>query len=58
MFSLLGEEWFDDYWMNYNKISTVDSKGKTNTIRNLHDFVSYRKGDTSLIVPKHSGGNL
>jgi hypothetical protein len=58
MFSLLGEEWFDDYWINYNKISTVDSDGKTKTIRNLHDFVSYRNGDTTLIVPKRSGGYL
>ncbi len=58
MFSLLGEQWFDDYWMTYNKIPTVDSKGKTKTIRNLYDFVSYRKGDTGLIVPKCNGSNL
>jgi hypothetical protein len=57
MFSLLGENWFDDYWMNYNKISIVDVDGKTKTIRNLHDFVVYRKGDISLIVPKRGGGN-
>jgi hypothetical protein len=58
MFSVLGEKWFNDYWMNYNKISTVDSNGKTKTIRNLYDFVAYRKGDASLIVPKRSRGNL
>jgi hypothetical protein len=52
MFSLLGENWFDDYWMNYNKISVVDAAGQTRTIRNLHDFVVYRGGDASLIVSK------
>jgi hypothetical protein len=56
MFSLLGENWFDDYWMNYNKISIVGNDGKTETIRNLYDFVAYRKGDASLIVPKRTGG--
>ncbi|MEZ4662119.1 MAG: EcoRV family type II restriction endonuclease [Caldilineaceae bacterium] len=53
MFSQLGEAWFDDYWMNYGKITTVDPQtGKTKRIRNLYDFVKYRNGDTSLIVPK------
>lgn len=52
MFSRLGEDWFDDYWMNYNKISVVDEDGKTMKIRNLKEFVNYRQGDTSLIIPK------
>jgi hypothetical protein len=43
--------------MNYNKISIVGNDGKTETIRNLHDFVAYRKGDTSLIVSKRTGGH-
>jgi hypothetical protein len=55
MFSKLGEEWFDDYWKNYNKIIKPGSKGEK--IRNLYDFVSYRKGDIELIVPKRSGRN-
>jgi hypothetical protein len=53
MFSKLGEEWFDDYWKNYNKIVKSGSKGEK--IRNLLDFVSYRKGNTQLIVPKRPG---
>jgi hypothetical protein len=52
VFSALGEKWFDDYWMNYNKISIAKNNGKTEKIRNLEDFVKYRNGDISLIVPK------
>lgn len=56
MFSLLGEGWFDDYWSNYSKIRVRDSTGQMKPITNLVDFVQYRKGDTSLIVPKASPG--
>ena len=52
MFSDLGEEWFDDYWMNYDKITITEESGKTKQIRNLKDFVAYRGGDVELIVPK------
>ena len=52
MFSALGEEWFDDYWMNYGMITVKDASGETRVIRNLADFVRYRGGDTSQIVPK------
>jgi len=54
MFSNLGESWFDDYWMNYNKIIIPDNKGGTKKITSLSDFVEYRKGDSSLIVQKHN----
>jgi len=54
MFSMLGESWFDDYWMNYNSIKILDedNPGKTKTIVSLTDFVIYKKGDVSLIVAK------
>lgn len=52
MFSELGEDWFDDYWMNYGTITVKDSSGQTHTIRNLSDFVRYRGGDVSKVVPK------
>ena len=52
MFSRLGEKWFDDYWMNYGKITITDGNGKTKKITNLEDFITYRGGDTRLIVPK------
>jgi hypothetical protein len=54
VFSKLGEAWFDDYWMNYRKITIPDGKGGTKKISNLRDFVNYRRGDVSLIVPKHN----
>ena len=52
VFSRLGEKWFDDYWMNYGKITITDGNGKTKKITNLKDFITYRGGDTRLIVPK------
>jgi hypothetical protein len=51
MFSRLGEEWFDDYWMNYGKISIPSANGGTRKIADLADFVRYRRGDAALIVP-------
>ncbi len=52
MFSLLGEEWFDDYWMNYGKITVQDDAGITKKITNLNEFVVYRGGDKNLINPR------
>ena len=52
MFSELGEDWFDDYWMNYGNITIKDSSGETRTIRNLVDFVRYRGGDIEKVIPK------
>ena len=54
MFSQLGEERFDDYWMNFNKITVADGEGGPKKINNLMDFVRYRNGDTSKILPKNS----
>lgn len=54
MFSRLGEHWFDDYWMNYRKITVPDGKGGTKKISNLKEFVEYRHGDVNLIVPKRN----
>lgn len=54
MFSRLGESWFDDYWMNYKKITIPDGKGGTKKISSLKEFVEYRNGDISLIVPKRN----
>ncbi|WP_455647905.1 type II restriction endonuclease [Lonepinella koalarum] len=57
MFSRLGEEWFDDYWINYKKIKTKQSDGSHKTISNLKDFVMYRQGDVRLIVDKNNREN-
>lgn len=52
MFSKLGESWFDDYWMNYGKITVPNEAGSTKKIATLKDFVEYKKGDSSRIVAK------
>lgn len=56
MFSKLGEEWFDDYWINYKKIQ-IKRNNDYEKITNLKDFVLYRKGDINLIVNKNNGNN-
>ena len=45
MFSKLGESWFDDYWMNYDRIMVPNPEGGTKKITRLKDFVEYKKGD-------------
>lgn len=55
MFSKLGEHWFDEYWMNYKKITIQDGKGGTKKISTLREFVEYKNGDVSLVVGKRNG---
>ena len=52
MFANLGEEWFDDYWMNFGKITVKTESGDLKRITSLDEFVRYRGGDASLIVPR------
>ncbi len=52
VFKNLGEEWFDEYWINYGKIHTKDENGKTKKITTLSDFLEYRGKDASLANPK------
>lgn len=54
MFSRLGESWFDEYWMNYRKITIPDGSGGSKKISTLKDFVEYRGGDASLIVTRNN----
>ncbi len=54
MFAKLGEDWFDDYWMNYGKITIRTQHGETKRITSLEEFVAYRGGDTSLIMPRNN----
>lgn len=51
VFAKLGEDWFDEYWMNYG-VTTMKKKGKAVTIRRLEDFMDFKGGDKSLTVPK------
>ena len=55
IFSQLGEEWFDEYWINYGS-ATMLKDGKTIKITTLKDFLEF-KGRTDLwdkIVSKTS----
>lgn len=54
MFSELGEEWFDDYWMNYRKITITGKDGKTKKITSLEEFVEFKGGCVSKIVKRKS----
>lgn len=55
MFSKLGEHWFDEYWMNYKKITIQEESGATKKISSLREFVAYKNGDVSLVVDKKNG---
>jgi hypothetical protein len=46
VFSKLGEEWFDEYWINYGS-ATLIRDGKTVPITNIWDFLEF-KGRTDL----------
>ena len=54
MFSELGEEWFDDYWINYKRITVKGKDENIKKISSLEEFVKYRKGDVSKIVKRKS----
>lgn len=41
VFSQLGEEWFDEYWINFG-IATMVKNGKTVKITNLRDFLEFK----------------
>ena len=41
IFAKLGEEWFDEYWMNYG-MATMVKNGKSITITNLKTFLNSR----------------
>jgi hypothetical protein len=56
MFAILGEHWFDDYWMNYGRIITTGDDGKPVKITTLKQFVEYRNGDITQIVVRNNSG--
>lgn len=56
MFSKLGEDWFDEYWINYGSVTMVKD-GKSIKITKLKDFLEF-KGKKDLwdkIVVKSKG---
>lgn len=47
IFANLGEEWFDEYWINYGS-ATMVKQGKTKKITKLKDFLEF-KGRADLL---------
>jgi hypothetical protein len=47
IFSQLGEEWFDEYWINYGS-ATMMKNDKPTKITTLKDFLEF-KGRTDLL---------
>ena len=41
VFSQIGEEWFDEYWMNYGLVNMIKD-GKSVKIINIWDFLSFK----------------
>ncbi|MGA2137561.1 MAG: type II restriction endonuclease [Verrucomicrobiia bacterium] len=50
LFAKLGEKWFDEYWMNYG-VTTMIKKGNAVPITSIEDFLDFKEGDKSKIVP-------
>lgn len=50
MFSKLGEDWFDEFWINYGLLMTADGQ----KITKLADFVDFKGGDQTLIVKRRT----
>ncbi|MCD6327064.1 restriction endonuclease, partial [bacterium] len=49
MFVGLGEDVFDEYWMNYGRMIIKGKTGSTKTLSNLTDFLNAKGIDTGLI---------
>lgn len=47
IFSQLGEDWFDEYWMNFGSVTMLKDR-KTVKITSLKDFLVF-KGRTDLL---------
>ena len=50
VFKKLGEQWFDDYWMNYGEI-TITRDGKQRKITKLRDYLEFKGCDPDLANP-------
>lgn len=52
VFAKLGEDWFDEYWMNYG-LTTMKKAGKAVAIKRIEDFIDFKgtKKFKNIIVP-------
>lgn len=45
-----GEKWFDEYWMNWGRITIKDDRtGKTKKVTSLKEFLRFKRIDTNKI---------
>lgn len=51
VFKNLGEEWFDEYWMNYGKITIRSKSGKQKKLTKLTEFLEFKGKDPGLANP-------
>jgi hypothetical protein len=43
---------FDEYWMNYSKITITTKDNKTKQISKLSEYLEYKGLDSKLVNPK------
>ena len=43
VFAKAGEELFDDYWINYGRIETIDKNGNHKKITSFEEYLRYRR---------------
>jgi len=48
VFKNLGEQWFDDYWVNYGKMQMTLPDGRVKKITSLRNYLIYRGQDPEL----------
>ena len=53
-FSLAGEKFFDDYWVNFGKLKVPDKKGGYKTLSTFEEFLSFKGLPLNLNCPKRS----
>ena len=52
VFLNLGEDVFDEYWMNYGRMMVKDGKGGAKKLTNLREFLEVKGMDVRLINPR------
>lgn len=52
VFKNLGEQWFDEYWINYGKIQMTLPDGRVKKITTLRNYLTYRGQDPELANAK------
>lgn len=62
VFKNLGEEWFDEYWMNYGKITIKSKTGDRKKLTKLTEFLEFKGKDPGLANPcirtnRNNGGD-